>query len=193
MGAHSDIGGGYSEGDLSDAALMWMIQEAQGSGVRFDIANQITAKGYDTITRPIVHDSVGVSIGVDAFRFAPGRKFLYSDSTDKGKSMFENQLHLGLNWAKTLDFENGQNAKFQQIKTLTERFETATCTRKDQRNDTCGYDIVSEYYALKSEDAGGKEDQTVLHGLSEHETIKINAYVNWLKSNYGLTNLKAGS
>ena len=197
MGAHSDIGGGYSEGDLSDATLMWMIKEAQASGVRFDVARQITAKGYDTITNPIVHDSVGVPIAGDAFRFAPGRNFLYNDSTDQGKSMFENQRHLGLNWEGTLEFENSgpfAKNKFSKIKSLTERFQaTTTCTRVQQRNGACRFHILNDYYELKDEDAGEDKTQTILYGTSDRERIKINNYVNWLKSNYGLTNLKAGS
>lgn len=36
-GAHSDVGGGYREHGLSDAALDWMIQEAGKAGLAFDI------------------------------------------------------------------------------------------------------------------------------------------------------------
>ncbi len=32
MGAHSDIGGGYANGDLSNASLMWMIKQAEEKG-----------------------------------------------------------------------------------------------------------------------------------------------------------------
>jgi len=32
LGAHSDIGGGYKDGDLSNASLMWMIKQAQEKG-----------------------------------------------------------------------------------------------------------------------------------------------------------------
>ncbi len=35
MGAHSDIGGGYAEGDLSDVSLMWIINEAKKAGIKF--------------------------------------------------------------------------------------------------------------------------------------------------------------
>ena len=37
LGAHSDIGGGYATGDLSDVALMWMIEQANGQLIKFDI------------------------------------------------------------------------------------------------------------------------------------------------------------
>ncbi|GAA1469161.1 DUF2235 domain-containing protein [Microbacterium thalassium] len=35
-GAHSDIGGGYSETGLSDTALLWMVREAHEAGLTFD-------------------------------------------------------------------------------------------------------------------------------------------------------------
>lgn len=35
-GAHSDVGGGYAERGLSDRALEWMIEKAEGAGLRFD-------------------------------------------------------------------------------------------------------------------------------------------------------------
>ena len=34
-GVHSDIGGGYRERGLSDGALMWMMDEARGCGLRY--------------------------------------------------------------------------------------------------------------------------------------------------------------
>lgn len=35
-GVHCDIGGGYLEHELSDIALLWMVERARGSGLRFD-------------------------------------------------------------------------------------------------------------------------------------------------------------
>jgi hypothetical protein len=35
-GAHSDIGGGYAETELSDIALDWMIGKARSAGLAFD-------------------------------------------------------------------------------------------------------------------------------------------------------------
>jgi uncharacterized protein (DUF2235 family) len=35
-GAHSDVGGGYPESDLSDVSLDWMIKKALVAGLRFD-------------------------------------------------------------------------------------------------------------------------------------------------------------
>ncbi|MDO5651283.1 MAG: DUF2235 domain-containing protein [Moraxella sp.] len=59
MGAHSDIGGGYAEGDLSNASLMWMIKQAQDAGVGI---NQTKADSYNQINNPIVHDGIGCQI-----------------------------------------------------------------------------------------------------------------------------------
>ena len=37
-GAHSDVGGGYPEVDLSDITLDWMVEKARGAGLVFDEA-----------------------------------------------------------------------------------------------------------------------------------------------------------
>lgn len=52
IGGHSDIGGGYSTGDLSDIALQWMYTKAVAAGVR------MTPLGSEqlTINAPIIHD-----------------------------------------------------------------------------------------------------------------------------------------
>ena len=34
-GVHADVGGGYSNTDLSDGALQWMVEESQGTGLKF--------------------------------------------------------------------------------------------------------------------------------------------------------------
>jgi uncharacterized protein (DUF2235 family) len=39
-GVHSDVGGGYPEIGLSDLALDWMIEKAQGAGLSFDAETQ---------------------------------------------------------------------------------------------------------------------------------------------------------
>lgn len=54
-GAHGDVGGGYSQSGLSDGALYWMMQEAQGLGLRFaeGAINQL-----DPNPRGLLHDSV---------------------------------------------------------------------------------------------------------------------------------------
>ena len=36
VGSHSDIGGSYGTGDLSNVALMWMIEQGKLQGIRFN-------------------------------------------------------------------------------------------------------------------------------------------------------------
>jgi hypothetical protein len=54
-GAHSDIGGGYGDGDLSNFALMWMHDEGVAVGVPFSSlpSEDIGAQN------PIIHDERG--------------------------------------------------------------------------------------------------------------------------------------
>ena len=58
IGSHSDIGGGYLEkreqypGDLSDVALMWMVQQAEKAGIKFTTIDD----EFRQVTRPVVHD-----------------------------------------------------------------------------------------------------------------------------------------
>ena len=55
IGSHADIGGGYGTGDLSDVALMWMINQAKGQGIVIN-NDLIIKKGWDTISDPVIHD-----------------------------------------------------------------------------------------------------------------------------------------
>lgn len=50
-GAHSDVGGGYPDSDLSDVALDWMIEKSQAAGLEFD---EIAERAY-----PLSPDSNG--------------------------------------------------------------------------------------------------------------------------------------
>lgn len=52
MGAHSDIGGGYSTGDLSDLALQWMYKKAVAAGLRMTPISQ----DHQVVSAPIIHD-----------------------------------------------------------------------------------------------------------------------------------------
>lgn len=57
VGAHSDIGGGYAEGDLSDVALVWMREQAVAAGVpMFALTSE-----FQRVTDPWLHDSSGGS------------------------------------------------------------------------------------------------------------------------------------
>ena len=56
IGAHADIGGGYSEGDLSDVALMWMVQRALGADVKIDL-EAAENQDWNKVTVPVIHKS----------------------------------------------------------------------------------------------------------------------------------------
>jgi RHS repeat-associated protein len=58
IGSHSDIGGGFGTGDLSDVALMWMVEQAKGQGVAIS-EKKLEKNGWDIITNPILHDRSG--------------------------------------------------------------------------------------------------------------------------------------
>ncbi len=55
IGSHSDIGGSYGTGDLSDVALMWMLDQAKQQGIVVD-EKEIKDNGWDVVTNPILHD-----------------------------------------------------------------------------------------------------------------------------------------
>ena len=53
IGDHGDIGGSHANGDLSDVALGWMVEQARKAGVglkALDVA-------WQTVTEPLLHDS----------------------------------------------------------------------------------------------------------------------------------------
>ena len=52
LGAHSDIGGGYTDSDLSDVALQWMHAQALNAGVH--LGNLL--EEHRSVSRPVVHD-----------------------------------------------------------------------------------------------------------------------------------------
>ncbi|MBE2893512.1 phospholipase effector Tle1 domain-containing protein [Spirabiliibacterium falconis] len=113
MGAHSDIGGGYESGDLSNVTLMWMIKHAQEKGnIKFKDYSQ-----YNQVNNPIVHDSLW-SMPL----FSAGGQFRWAtdDSKDKSNvSIYNNFTHLGLNWKDTKAFENPNNKKLDKIESAT--------------------------------------------------------------------------
>ena len=65
VGAHSDVGGSYAEGDLSDVALGWMHSQAQAAGVRmFALTSE-----FARVTAPLLHDSDTDHVGDREFRY----------------------------------------------------------------------------------------------------------------------------
>ncbi|WP_087090727.1 phospholipase effector Tle1 domain-containing protein [Acinetobacter pittii] len=87
MGAHSDIGGGYSDGDLSNVSLMWMIDQAKKAGIQFSDP-LINKRRYNVVTDPIVHDSTGNKVtgdgrgGIVGPYFDPGRDFAWANDNN---------------------------------------------------------------------------------------------------------------
>jgi len=55
-GAHSDVGGGYAEQQLSDIALQWMMDKAQGAGLAFD-AQAVAANPLTPSALGVIHNS----------------------------------------------------------------------------------------------------------------------------------------
>jgi uncharacterized protein (DUF2235 family) len=47
LGTHSDVGGGWANHELSDFALQWMIQQAQGAGVGINLNKIIARFGWN--------------------------------------------------------------------------------------------------------------------------------------------------
>jgi RHS repeat-associated protein len=56
IGAHSDIGGGYATGDLSNVALVWMLAHARSQGIAID-TDFVQKKKWNVVSNPIIHDA----------------------------------------------------------------------------------------------------------------------------------------
>lgn len=181
LGAHSDIGGGYAEGNLSNASLMWIINEGRKAGVKFN-ENKITSNNYRTVQIPMVHDSVGSIAKIEQFR--PSRDFMWAKDDAKGISQFANIPHLGLTWEGTKTFENPRAGnKFSEMKKLSERY-VAPCKTKFCSQARAS--IHNQYMALKA-----SNNNTLLYNSSNpNERIQIDKYLKWLNDHYGL-NLKS--
>jgi len=52
IGAHSDIGGGFADGDLAKVALAWMVGQAEAAGVKMDSGKLPTT----IAANPVIHD-----------------------------------------------------------------------------------------------------------------------------------------
>jgi RHS repeat-associated protein len=100
VGSHADIGGGYGTGDLSDAALMWIIQQGKSQGIKF-VDKTIIDAGWNNITSPILHDKSKNN----QYRLGDpptfDRQFIYGN----GKSVDQAAAVVGgNNWAWTRNF-----------------------------------------------------------------------------------------
>lgn len=82
VGAHSDIGGGYATGDLSDVALMWMLDQAKRQGIKFR-ERVIADSGWHVVTLPLLHDSSdNGKIMPTAAPHSDNRTIIYTDGTE---------------------------------------------------------------------------------------------------------------
>lgn len=52
IGAHSDIGGSFADGDLAKVALTWMVEQATAAGVQMDTAQLERS----IVSNPVIHD-----------------------------------------------------------------------------------------------------------------------------------------
>ncbi|HEX8886477.1 MAG TPA: DUF2235 domain-containing protein, partial [Noviherbaspirillum sp.] len=80
VGSHADIGGGYGTGDLSDVALMWMIEQAKRQGAAF-LNERIKDNGWNVVSSPIIHDKSGNKLDPPTFSSAGDRDFSYGNGT----------------------------------------------------------------------------------------------------------------
>jgi len=107
IGAHSDVGGGYTQGDLSDVALMWMFEQAERQGVKFD-NTKIEANGWSVVSNPLIHDPrIGDGFTEFAWPDKGDRDFNYLNGTSVPQQTA--LLHAGVLWTgasrnATLDF-----------------------------------------------------------------------------------------
>ena len=53
LGSHSDIGGGFPEGELAKVALAWMVDQAVKAGVNM---NALSSDQTTIISNPVLHD-----------------------------------------------------------------------------------------------------------------------------------------
>ena len=187
LGAHSDIGGGYAEGDLSNASLIWLIKHAKDAGIKFN-DSQIEQNRYQYIDNPVVHDSVArfpvYTIGGE-FRWA-------SDETRDfyQNSIFKQRDHLELSWDYIRDnFENPDFKKFDEIKKATDEYMALGELVRQGKYAKMLLRHISiipknrAYRKLKDPD-NGKFD--ILIKTDEEQVIRINDYLAWLQCHYGI-------
>ncbi|WP_422491617.1 phospholipase effector Tle1 domain-containing protein, partial [Endozoicomonas sp. ALE010] len=77
IGAHTDVGGGYANGDLSDAPLQWMLKQAE----RAQLQLVPLKKEHELIDKPVLHDE---RTGDEGFIYPNNgdRKIFYENDPD---------------------------------------------------------------------------------------------------------------
>ena len=94
VGAHSDVGGGYAEGDLSDVALAWMHAQAGAAGVRM----VTLPERFLLVSDPLLHDSSMVSVGDREVRYRNASGWTYANPFQRAAPI------PGLRWRDTAQF-----------------------------------------------------------------------------------------
>jgi RHS repeat-associated protein len=100
IGSHADVGGGYGTGDLSDVALMWMIEQGKTQGIKF-VGKTIADNGWDTVSNPILHDKSANKLDPIPLPTYGDRDFVYGN----GSKVKQAAAVIGGNdttWAKTM-------------------------------------------------------------------------------------------
>lgn len=160
IGAHSDIGGGYSEGDLSDVAFMWMVQRARRAGAKID-QNFIGNEGWNRVTSPVVHDSVGART-YKVITYGPGRNFKYQADKEVAQKEWSGY---GMDYDTSLPFFD------ERYKFCSSPQGEAGCRRTGSPKNT--------------KSADNKGDRTLV-GMADSKDVSGKSYSDWLKQNYDL-------
>jgi hypothetical protein len=205
---HSDIGGGYTEGDLPHVSLMWMIDQAEKAGVKFD-RNLINQRQYNQVNNPVVHDSVGGANGIPELSwlalglvptgmyFTPGRQVLWGETEGKTHGVAQRDkdklAYLKLVWDQTLQFENKLGGeKFDKAKEFEEYY-IKTNMLQCRSISPIRCNPLQAYYDLKSAGllstgkSGEENNQVILYNDSsknKDEALQIQSYLSWINSNY---------
>ncbi|MGO0309009.1 phospholipase effector Tle1 domain-containing protein [Endozoicomonas acroporae] len=80
IGAHTDVGGGYADGDLSDAPLQWMFMQAKSAGLSL---GELNAE-HVLIDRPVLHDERTADkwVARNFYKDDKDRKIFYENDPD---------------------------------------------------------------------------------------------------------------
>lgn len=166
IGAHSDIGGGYAEGDLSDVAFMWMVQQAENAGEEMN-RDVIEDEGWHEVTNPIVHDSVDVCPAWPICFDGPDREFMYANGSDA----INQQSWPGAAGDDSMDYAESQPFFDEQF------IEDAPCGF--MWLDTCREKGVDKDDNRSKIGAITLEDEV-------NPTVEIDTYSEWLSVHYSL-------
>jgi hypothetical protein len=100
IGAHADIGGGFaeSESQLSQVALIWMVEQAKNAGVKMEPTPSTI------IAHPVIHDKSDNQYATTAKPVSPGiedRVVHYQDGKTTSQMAMKDT---GMTWSDTLEF-----------------------------------------------------------------------------------------